>query len=158
MSLPEVLDDLLELQGLASAEQDPKRRRSLDAVRAHVARRQRGAKVSEAAEALGLSQPTVRAWIDSGLLTPLPGAKPVRIDVLSLAETKRAVDLIRANGDDRQLLADVARVLRDRAALEGSEEGFADLEAGRIVPLDDDLLAEIDDLQKRETRPRSTSR
>jgi excisionase family DNA binding protein len=158
VSLAEVLNDLLELQGLASAERDPKRRESLDAVRARVARRERGAKVSEAAEALGISQPTVRAWVDSGLLRTVPGAKPVRIEVLSLAETKRAVDLIRAHGGDRLLLAHVVRVLRDRAALEGSAEGFADLAAGRIVPLDDELLTEIDDLPRREARRRSRSR
>ncbi len=76
MSLAEVLDDLLELQELAQDEGDPKRRRAIDEVRSHVARRERGAKVSEAAAVLGISQPTVRAWIESGVLTPMPGTKP----------------------------------------------------------------------------------
>ncbi len=145
MSLAEVLDDLLELQELAQDEGDPKRRRALDEVRAHVARRERGAKVSEAAAVLGISQPTVRAWIESGVLMPMPGTKPVRIDVLALAETKRALDLIREHADDGQLLVHVMRVLRDRSALqgEGVREGFDDLAAGRVVPLSDDLLDEI---------------
>jgi hypothetical protein len=143
MSLAEVVGDLLELQDLAKQEQDPERRRSLDEVRTHVAHRERGAKVSDAAEVLQISQPTVRAWIDAGILTAIPAAKPVRIDVLALAETKRALDLIRDHLENRQLLVHVARLLRDRAALEGSQEAFADLRAGRTVPLGEDLIAEI---------------
>lgn len=158
MSLAEVLDDLLALEDLASREEDPTRRRSLDDVRTHVARRDRGAKVSEAAEVLGLSQPTVRAWIETGLLTTVSEAKPVRVEVLALAETKRALDLIREHADDRQLLVQVMRVLRDRAALEGADEGFADYRAGRVVPLGDDLRREIADLRRQGKKPRSKSR
>lgn len=158
MSLAEVVGDLTELQDLAQAEEDPERRRLLDQVRTHVARRERGAKVSEAAEVLGISQPTVRAWIDAGILTAVPDTKPVRIDVLAVAATKRALNLIRDHREDRQLLVHVMRVLRDRAALAGSEEGFADLRAGRTVPLGEDLLAEIAELQTRESRRRPNSR
>lgn len=158
MSLAEVVGDLLQLQNLARDEEDPDRRRSLDGLRAHVARRERGAKVSEAAEILGISQPTVRAWIDSAILTAVPAAKPVRIDVLALAETKRALDLIRDHVDDRPLLIRVMRILRDRAALAGSEEGFADLREGRTAPLGEDLVAEIAELHARDTRRRSKSR
>ncbi|HSH60143.1 MAG TPA: hypothetical protein VK988_10970 [Acidimicrobiales bacterium] len=140
MSLAEVLDDLLELQELANEEEDPERRRSLDEVRTHVARRERGAKVSEAAEVLSISQPTVRAWMDFGILTAVPDTKPVRIDVLSLAETKRTMDLILEHADDRQSHVRVMRMLRDRAALvgEGVREGLEDLAAGRVVPLTDE--------------------
>jgi excisionase family DNA binding protein len=158
MSLAEVLDDLLELEDLAKAEGDPERRGALDWVRARLARRESGAKVSEAARVLGISQPTVRAWIESGILTAVPGAKPVRIGMLSLAATKRALDLIREHIDDRQLLVHVMRVLRDRAALEGADEGFADLHAGRTVPLGDDLLAEIGGARRPKKNPRSKSR
>lgn len=104
MSLTEVLDDLLELQMLAQEEDDPKRRRVLDKVRVHVAGREPGAKVCEAAAVLGISQPTVRTWIESGVLTPVGGTKPVRVGVLALAETKRALDLIRKHAGDGQLL------------------------------------------------------
>lgn len=158
MSLAEVVGDLLELEDLAQHEGDPDRRRLLDEVRAHVARRERGAKVSEAADVLGISQPTVRAWIETGVLPAVSGSKPVRVEILALAETKRALDLIRDNVDDRQLLVHVMRVLRDWAALGGSEEGFADLRAGRTVPLGEDLRAEIAELQAREARQRSKSR
>jgi len=155
MSVAEVLEDLLELEELANEERDPERRRSLDVVRSHVAHRARGAKVSEAADLLRISQPTVRAWIESGVLSPLPGSKPVRVDLLALADVKRALDLIRDHVEDRQLLIHVMRVLRDRAALEGEDvrEGFEDLTAGRVVPLTDDLLDEL-----RSTKGKARSR
>jgi hypothetical protein len=145
MSVGEVLEDLLELEELAKEEQDPARRRSLDAVRSHVAHRAHGAKVSEAADLLRISQPTVRAWIASGVLSPVPGSKPVRVDLLALADVKRAVDLVRDHVEDRQLLIHVMRALRDRAALEGEgvRAGSDDLAAGRMVPLTDDLLDEL---------------
>lgn len=157
MSLAEVVDDLLELEDLGRHVDDRERRR-LDEVRRHLAKRERGAKVSDAAVVLRVSQPTVRAWIDAGILPPIPKTKPVRVDVLALAELKRAVDLIRANIDDRQLLVHVMRLLRDRAALEGASEGFDDDRAGRTVALGEDLKAEIAELRKQGTRRRSTSR
>lgn len=156
MSVIEVVDDLLTLEDLAKQDDDPTRRRSLDDVRDHVARRDRGAKVSEAAEVLAISQPTVRAWLDAGILVALADSKPLRIEVLSLAGIKRALDLIRQHSEDRQLLVHVMRVLRDREALAGSDEGFADLRAGRVVPIADDLRSEIDELRRRE-KPRSKS-
>jgi len=106
--------------------------------------------VSEAAQVLGLSQPTIRAWIEAGILEPIAGTKPVRINVLSLVDVKRALDTIRRHQDDRQLFIQVMRILRDRAALAGSEEGFADLAAGHVVTLGDDLLREINELQRRD--------
>lgn len=157
MSLAEVVGDLLELQDLANEEEDPERKRSIIEVVSHVAGRERGAKVSEAAAVLGVSQPTVRAWIESGVLPAVPGTKPVRIEVLALTEAKRAVELIREHADDRQLLIRVMGILRDRAALAGAEEGFADFRAGRVVPLDDDLQAEIANLRERARTPRSKS-
>lgn len=152
--MAEVVGDLLQLQELAQDEEDPERQRRLDQVRTHVARRERGAKVSEAAALLGISQPTVRAWIDTGVLPAVSGAKPVRIDVLALAATKRALDLIRDYVDDRPLLVHVMRILRDRAALEGSEAGFADVRAGRTVPLGENLRAELAELRTEESKRR----
>lgn len=145
MSLAEVVDDLITLQRLADHEDDPDRRRSLDAVRDRLAARDGGVKVSEAARVLGFSQPTIRSWIEAGVLDPVPSVTPVRVDMGSLAAVKHAVDLLRQHADDRRLLADVMRLLRDRAALEGEgvRQGFDDLAAGRVVPLTDDLLEEI---------------
>lgn len=66
----------------------------------------------------------------------------MRVDVLSLAAVKRAVDFLRAHGHDRHLLGAVMRLLRDRAVLgdDAIREGFEDLAAGRVVPVTDELL------------------
>lgn len=158
MALTDVVDDLIALQRLADDEEDPDRRQMLDAVRSHLAARDVGVKVADAARILGLTPPTVRSWLESGVLDDVPGARPVRVDVRSLAEVKHAVDLLRELGHDRHLLIAVMRSLRDRAALEGEGvcEGFEDLAAGRLVPLTDDLLEEIA-TTKGTKRSRSTS-
>lgn len=156
MSLAELVDDLLELEDLGRNVDDSGRRR-LDEVRQHLAKRERGAKVSDAAFVLGVSQPTIRAWIDAGVLPVVPKAKPVRVDILALADLKRAVDLVRASLDDRQLLVHVMRLLRDRAALDGAGAGFDEYRAGKTVRLGDDLKAEIAQLREQEGR-RSKSR
>ena len=157
MTVVDVVEDLNALQELAEHEADPDRRRTLDAVRSRLGDRDRGAKVAEAADLLGITPPTVRAWIQSGVLVAVPEARPIRVDTLCLADVKRALDLIREHSDDRHLLAEVYRVLRDRAALEGAEEGFADRRAGRLVPLTDNLLAELSAPPKGAKRSRSTS-
>ncbi len=156
MSVIGVVEDLIALQQLAEQERDAARRRSLDAVREHVAERDRGAKVGEAAQVLGVSAPTVRAWIEVGALQAVAGSRPVRVGVMSLAVTKSVVDELRAHRDDRAMLADVLRVLRDREALAGEDvaAGLGDVSAGRVRRLDHAALDEL--LPVRRTRP-STS-
>jgi excisionase family DNA binding protein len=112
----------------------------------------RPATVSEAAEVLGVSQPTVGAWIEEGVLPTVPGEE-LRLDRLALADLKRAVDLVRAHSEDRQLLIQVMRVLRDQAALDGAEEGFDDYRAGRVVPLGD-LGSEVAELRRQDSKRR----
>lgn len=143
VSVVELVDDLLTLERLAAQEDDPDRRRSLDIVRSHLADREGGAKVSEVATVLGLSQPTVRAWIESGLLEPIPGATPRRVDLVSVADVKRALDLIRRDKDDRRLLADVMRLLRD-AASAGEDADVVPLAS--VIPGSDLVEAGVHDL------------
>lgn len=145
MSLSHVVDDLIALQHLADQEDDAARRRSLDAIRRHVAERDQGAKVAEAAKVLAVSAPTVRAWTEAGALRAIPGLRPVRIDVMSLAAAKQVLDELRRQADERHLLADVLRVLRDRAALagDGTQAGVEDAVAGRVRTLDRRGLDEL---------------
>lgn len=156
MSVVGVVEDLIVLQRLAEQERDAARRRSLDAVREHVAERDRGAKVGEAAQVLGVSAPTVRAWIEAGALRAVAGSSPLRIGVMSLAATKSVVEELRRHRDDRALLGDVLRTLRDRGVLAGQDvaAGMGDLSAGRVRRLDQATLEEL--LPARRTRP-STS-
>ncbi|MCY7365624.1 MAG: hypothetical protein LH469_10020 [Frankiaceae bacterium] len=156
MSLPGVVEDLLALQRLADDEQDAVRRQALDAVRQHVADRDRGAKVGEAAQVLGVSIPTVRAWIAAGALQAVVGSSPLRVGVMSLAAAKSVVDELRRHRGDRHLLADVLRVLRDRGVLVGTDvtDGVGDVAAGRVRRLD---RASLDDLLPPSGRRSSTS-
>jgi hypothetical protein len=158
MSSVDVVDDLIALQQLSEHENDPGRRRSLDTVQRRLAKRDRGAKVSDAARVLGVSAPTVRSWIEAGVLDSVADATPVRVDVLSLAAVKRAVDLLRKHSDDRHLLADVMRLLRDEAVLAGENArgGFEDLAAGRTFPVGDDLLEEIAAVRSRGKKSKSS--
>lgn len=145
MSVGGVVEDLIALQRLAEQERDAVRRRSLDAIRGHVAERHGGAKVGEAAQVLGVSAPTVRAWIKAGALRTVAGSSPLRIDVTSLAATKSVLDELRRHRDDGRLLAEVLRVLRDRGALAGDDVAAAvdDLAAGRVRRLDANRLDEL---------------
>jgi excisionase family DNA binding protein len=138
MSLAGVVEDLLALQRLAEGERDARRRQVLDEVRQHVVDRDRGAKVGEAAQVLGVSAPTVRAWIEAGALQAVAGSRPVRVGVMSLAETKSILDELRRHRDDRHLLADVSRGLRDRGVRAGEDgaEGVDDPAAGRVHRLE----------------------
>jgi len=157
MSATEVIDDLIELERLAEQELDAARRRRLIGVHDRVASRTEGVPVSEAARVLGLSAPTVRAWVDAGVLGTIPNRTPVRVTATSLATTKRAVDEIRRHRDDRHLLAEVARLLRDRATLASdARDGIEDMRAGRVTRLDRARLDELLPPPKKAKRSPST--
>jgi hypothetical protein len=158
MSTAEVISDLIELERLAEDESDMERRKALVGIHDSLAARSGGAKIADAARLLNVSPPTVRAWIDAGVLDEISDKTPRRVTFESLAAVKRALDEVRAHADERPLLMQVMRILRDRAALEGSEEGFEDFRAGRVVPLGNDLKAEIAQLHTKESGRRSRSR
>lgn len=159
MSASDAIDDLIELKQLAEQERDAARRRRLLGVHERVASRTEGVKVAEAADVLGLSAPTVRAWLDASVLIAVQGKGPKRVTAGSLAAVKRAVDEVRSHRDDRRLLADVARMLRDHAAL-GSDvdAGIEDLRAGRVTRLDRARLDELLPPPKEAKRSTSTGR
>jgi excisionase family DNA binding protein len=141
----DLVSDLVELERLAAAEEDDGRRRRLLRVHDRLATRSEGAKVSEAAGVLGLSVPTVRSWVEAGVLQAEHGRQPVRITYGSLAAAKRALDEIRAHQADRPLLTAVMRMLRDRDALDDPllAEALEDLAHGRTRDIGPD---DLDDL------------
>jgi hypothetical protein len=146
MPVVEVLGDLLALDELALNDGDASRRDALIAIRDHIAQRDEGAKVSDAADVLGVSQPTVRSWLEAGILQSVVGRRPVRIELLSLADVKRALEAVRESEIEGQLLASVRRFLRDKAVLAGAEEGLAEVRLNRTRPIGDDLRAEMSTL------------
>lgn len=128
MSVIDVVEDLNVLRELAEREHDEERRRVLEDVRRRLADRDRGAKVSEAAALLSVSRPTVRSWVKAGILEESSEARsPQRVDVLRLADVKRIVDVLRAQGHDRDLLSEVRRRLDDQGTLP------PDLDTGTIA-------------------------
>jgi hypothetical protein len=157
MSASDAIDDLIELKQLAEQERDATRRRRLLGVHERVASRAEGVKVSEAADVLGLSAPTVRAWLDANVLIAVRGKRPTRVTAASLAAVKWAVDEIRSHRDDRRLLADVARLLRDHAALgSDADADIEDMRAGRVTRLDRARLDELLPPAKEAKRSSST--
>lgn len=151
----DLVSDLIELECLAAAEEDDERRRRLLKLRDRLAARAGGAKVSEAASVLSLSVPTVRSWVASGILEPLPDRQPARVTYNSLALAKRALDEIRCHQDDRPLLIAVMRQLRDRDVLDDPllEQALDDVAAGRLTPVED-----LDELIPGSRRQKSRSR
>lgn len=145
MPVVEVVHDLIALQRLADLEGDAARRQTLKVVQRHLAEREPGAKVAEAAALLDVSAPTIRSWVDAGLLRAVSGAKPLRVEVTSLARVKQLVDELRSRRDDQHLLAEVARVLRDRSALAGDDVASAleDASSGGLRVLDEEVLDEL---------------
>jgi DNA-binding transcriptional MerR regulator len=139
----DVLDDLLALDEFAVNDSDVSRQRALFAVRDHIAQRDHGANVSDAADVVGVSQPTIRAWVTSGLLRSVEDTRPMRIELLSLASVKRALDVVRVGANDAQLAASVSRILRDRAAFDGAEDGLLEARSGTLRPIGSDLRAEV---------------
>jgi hypothetical protein len=137
MSAPEVIDDLVELELLAAQERDATRRQRLMRVHDRLAARSEGAKVSDAAAVLGLSTPTVRAWIEAGVLEPVPTTSPTRVTYSSLATPIRGVVVGGAQRDEPQLLSYVSRVLRDRVTLDdvSLSEAVEDVREGRTKPV-----------------------
>jgi len=159
MSVVEVVDDLLTLQELVDRESDVRSREALAVLQRRVAGRDKGAKVSDAAMILGLSAPTIRSWIDAGVL-PVTATAPVRVDLLALADAKRVVEGLRRRSDERQLLAEVLRLVRDRAVLAPPDvaEGVADMRAGQTTRLDQALLDELLPVRERASRPRPATK
>lgn len=102
-----------------------------------------GVPVSVAAQQLALSQPTVRAWIDRGVLRTVPGQTPTRITADSLGEVLAVITDLRATHAKGPLAGRVVHALqdrRDRAALVGR---FAELDKGDWVSVDFDDLDEL---------------
>lgn len=145
MAAIDLVSDLVELERLAAAEDDKDRRRRLLKLRDRLAERGDGAKISEAAAVLGLSVPTVRSWVSAGILKAIPGRQPARVTYDSLALAKHALDELRRHRDDRPLLIEVMRRLRDRAVLDDPSlnQALDDVAAGRLTPVRADELDEL---------------
>lgn len=113
MSVADSVADLNTLHALVCGENDATRRRELVLLGDRLAQRYGGSKVSEAAEVLGVSPPTIRSWIEAGALEVVPGSSPLYVRISSLAAVKRTVDVLRAGGHGRDLLTAISQRIQD---------------------------------------------
>jgi hypothetical protein len=95
-----------------------------------------------AAKLLGLSEKTVRAWADQGVLVVARRAPRLLLDAISLHQVSHLVRQLRAAGKHRDLLDEVGRRLRDQALIEQGDfqESLAQLRRGEgtvLRPLPD---------------------
>lgn len=96
----------------------------------------RGLQVAEAAVYLGVSEPTIRAWLQRGLLNAVLESKPAVVERSSLRRVHRAIKELRGRGQDRDWLRALVDVLHDHAERERPEivAGLDELARGDLEP------------------------
>jgi len=109
------IDELDELESALTRNKDARlkvvrlRRRRLDEAPS--------VRLSTAGKLLGLSLPTIRVWIERGLLDEVDGSSPRRVTLESVLEVRPLVRELRALGRDRNLLEAVLARLDDEQTL-----------------------------------------
>ncbi len=99
-----------------------------------------GVPVSTAARLLDITEPTVRTWLERGVLDAISDVKPVSITPRSLGEALAASSTIRRIGQDERLL---------RRLLDALEDQRTRLElASRIEDLDSRVTVDPDRLDE----------
>lgn len=95
-----------------------------------------GLPVAETAEYLGVSEPTVRAWLERGVLERLEGAKPVLVRRDSVRRAGRLLQELRARGQDRDWMQALVDLLHDKAETQRPEikQGLDELRRGKLEP------------------------
>ena len=90
-----------------------------------------------AAKILGLSEKTVRAWADAGLLATRQRSPRLLLDVPSVHRVSHVLRELREEGLDRDLLQHVWHRLEDQALLDREDlrESISQLQRGDVVVL-----------------------
>jgi hypothetical protein len=96
-----------------------------------------------AAKLLGLSEKTVRAWAEQGVLTIAKRTPRLLLDATSVHEVSHFIEQLRRAGRNRDLLDEIGRRLHDQALIEQDDfqESLAQIRRGEgiiIRPLPDD--------------------
>lgn len=94
-----------------------------------------GLSVSQAAERLEVSEPTVRKWLSEGLLERVEDHKPVEIAQRSVIAAERVLDTVRESYPARRWSEALAAFLHDRDLLgqEWVREGLEQLRHGELI-------------------------
>ncbi len=129
------IDELDELESALTRNKDARlkvvrlRRRRLDEAPS--------VRLSTAGKLLDLSLPTVRVWIERGLLDEVDGSSPRRVTLGSVLEVRPLVRELRALGRDRNLLAAVHARLEDERTLADRKlrRSLAEMDRGELVDI-----------------------
>lgn len=100
-------------------------------------------RVSEVAEALNVSLPTVRAWISHGALEEMPETTPRAVTAFSLGW---ALHVTRATSDphvSKRQMYQVLESLYDRDVFAAAQSTYASLDESEFVPYTEDDFAAI---------------
>jgi hypothetical protein len=94
-----------------------------------------GLSVAQAAERLEVSEPTVRKWLDEGLLDRVGGRKPAEVSQRSVIEIERVLATVRQSYPARRWSEALAAFLHDRDLLgqEWANEGIEQLRRGELI-------------------------
>jgi DNA-binding transcriptional MerR regulator len=111
----------------------------------HIARDERleAVPVASAAEILEVSQPTIRSWIDRGVLEVRTGRRPVKVTSESLGRALATVRRLRSAGATKGLLEKAVNDLRDREDRLALVDRIEELRQETTVPIDLDNLDEL---------------
>jgi DNA-binding transcriptional ArsR family regulator len=105
------------------------------AARLHSVPHTRGIPVAQAARRLEVSQPTVRAWLDRGVLVAVTDARPDEVEIESLRLVMDALADLRARGRDRDWVEHLATYLRSaEPRSDALKEGLEQLRRGELEP------------------------
>lgn len=95
-----------------------------------------GISVADAADVLGISEPTVRNWLTRGVLERVDRSGPTKITESSLGETLAAVTNLRELKGDKRKMRLVLDALEDRRVRAQLEASIAELGAGDLGEVD----------------------
>jgi len=129
------IDDLDELEGSLGRNKDARlkvvrlRRRRLDEAPS--------VRLSVVGKLLDLSLPTIRTWIDRGLLEEVPGSSPRRVTLRSVLEIRPLVRELRALGRDRNLLEAVLARVEDERTLPDRKlrRSLDEMRSGKLIDI-----------------------
>jgi hypothetical protein len=96
-----------------------------------------GLTVTQTAERLDVSEPTVRKWLTEGLLERIEGRKPVEVSQPSVIKVERILKGVRENYPARQWSEALAAFLHDRDLLSQPSvvKGLQEYKRGELIEL-----------------------
>jgi hypothetical protein len=119
----------------AALDANPDAQRSLADLRVRLIDLQPTVRLSVAADLLEISLPTVRAWMDDGVLREAGDSSPRRVSLESVLEVRPVLRDLRALGRDRNLLAAVTDRLEDERDLADSrlQRSLEEMRRGDLI-------------------------